>query len=116
MKINIPIKMIGDLTQEDLNKKCKEKADQPLDAYLVGTDGYPNCINVTFNDNYTDFEITTKSTELDLAESLSIKSYYRTGEDYNYYNNTPVNNVHVKFINADTGEMISDTNSKDMKV
>ncbi|PPK81252.1 hypothetical protein BXY41_10451 [Lacrimispora xylanisolvens] len=115
MEINIPIKMIGDLTQEDLNKKCKEKVDQPLDAYLVGTDGYPNCINVTFNDNYTDFEITTKSTELDLAESLSIKGYYRTGEDYNYYNDTPFNNVHVKFINADTGEMISDTNSKDMK-
>ena len=64
MEINIPIKMIGDLTQEDLNKKCKAKVDQPLDAYLVVTDGYPYCINVTFNDNYTDFEITTKSTEL----------------------------------------------------
>jgi len=146
MEINIPIKMIGDLTQKDLNKKCEEKWDQSitingdgtvtylltkqqhekmmkdmkeeLDAYLVGivgTEDYPNCTNVTFNDNYTYFEITTKSTELDLAESLSIKSYYRTGEDYNYYNNTPIDNVHVKFINFDTGEVISDTNSKDMK-
>lgn len=133
IEINIPIKMIGDLTQEDLNKKCEEKGyksitingdgtvtylltrqqhekmmkdmKEELDAYLVGivgTEDYLNCTNVTFNDNYTDFEITTKSTELDLAESLSIKSYYRTGEDYNYYNNTPVGNVHVKFINADS--------------
>lgn len=146
IEINIPVKMIGDLTQEDLNKRCKEKAyksvtingdgtvtyllnkqqheemmkdmKEELDAYLVGIVGsedYPNCTKVTFNDNYTEFEITTRSTELDLAESLSIKSYYRTGEDYNYYNNTPIDNVHVKYINADTGIVISDTNSKDMK-
>jgi hypothetical protein len=104
------------LTKQQHEKMMKDMKEE-LDAYLVGivgTEDYPNCTNVTFNDN-TDFEITTKSTELDLAESLSIKSYYRTGEDYNYYNNTPVDNVHVKFINADTGEVISDTNPKDMK-
>lgn len=145
IEINIPVKMIGDLTQEDLNEICREKAyksitingdgtvtylltrqqhekmmkdmKEELDAYLVGivgTEDYPNCTKVTFNDNYTDFEIVTKSNELELAESLSIKSYYRTGEDYNYYNKTPIDNVHVKFINADTGKVVSDTNSKDM--
>lgn len=145
LEINVPVELIGDLTQEDLNKICKEKEyksiiikgdgmvsylltkqqhekmmkdmKEELDAYLtgiVGTEDYPNCTEVTFNDNYTDFEIITKSTELDLAESLSIKSYYKTGELYNYYNKTPIDNVHVKYINADTGEVISDTNSRDL--
>lgn len=36
------------------------------------------------------------------------------GGMYNVFNGTTVDNVHVDFVNADTGEIISSSDSKDM--
>ena len=49
-----------------------------------------------------------------MAESFSVLGFYMYGGMYNIFNGTAVDNVSVKFINADTGEVISTTNSKDM--
>lgn len=81
---------------------------------MIGSEDYPNYTNITANENFTEFEVTTKSAELSMAESFSVLGFYMYGGMYNVFNGTAVDNVSVKFINADTGEVISTTNSKDM--
>lgn len=81
---------------------------------MVGSEDYPNFTEIAANDNFTEFKITTTSVELGLNESLSVIAYYMYGGMYNIFNGTPVDNVHVDFINADSGEIINSANSSDM--
>ena len=82
-------------------------------AEMVGSEDYPNFTEVKANDDFTEFTITTKSSELDLSESFSTIAFYMYGGMYNIFNGTPVDNVSVTFINADSGEVISTSNSAD---
>ncbi|MDK2968820.1 MAG: hypothetical protein PWP53_4432 [Lacrimispora sp.] len=82
---------------------------------MVDSEDYPNYTNVTANEDFTEFEITTKSSELAMAETFSVLAFYMYGGMYNVFNGTDIDNITVKFINADTGEVISTTNSKDME-
>ena len=75
---------------------------------------YPNITSIEANDDFTSFTVTTKSTELDFAESFSVLAFYIYGGMYNQFNGTPVDNVHVDFVNADSGEIISSADSKDL--
>lgn len=84
-------------------------------AEMVGSDEYPNFTNIEANDDFTEFTITTKSTKLDLTEAFSVIGFYMYGGMYAIFNGTEVENISVKFINADTGEVISETNSSDTK-
>lgn len=82
---------------------------------MVDSEDYPNYTNVTANEDFTEFEITTKSSKLAMAETFSVLAFYMYGGMYNVFNGTDIDNITVKFINADTGEVISTTNSKDME-
>lgn len=91
----------------------KASIDEGLKA-LVGSEDYPNFTKVEANKDYTVFTITTTSTELDLSESFSVLNFYVQGGLYNAFNGTPADNIHVDFINAASGEIISSSNSSDM--
>ena len=81
---------------------------------MVGSEDYPNITDISANDDFTEFTVTTTSTELSMNESFSVLVYYMCGGMYNIFNGTEVDNVHVDFINADSGEVISSSDSSDM--
>ncbi len=81
---------------------------------MVASEDYPNFTEIVANDDFTEFKVTTTSTELGLNESLSVIAYYMYGGMYNVFNGTPTDNVHVDFINADSGEIINSADSSDM--
>lgn len=81
---------------------------------MIGSEDYPNYTNITANENFTEFVVTTKSTDLAMTETFSALGFYMYGGMYNIFNGTPVDNISVKFLNADTGAEISTMNSKDM--
>ena len=83
-------------------------------AELIGSENYPNFTDIKANDDFTEFTITTKSVELDLNESFSVLAFYMYGGMYNAFNGTAVDNIHVEFINADSGEVISSADSENM--
>lgn len=83
-------------------------------AEMVGSEDYPNITDIKTNENFTEFTITTKSIELDLNESFSVLAFYMYGGMYNIFAGTTVDNVHVEFINADSGEVISSADSSNM--
>ncbi|ENY93450.1 hypothetical protein HMPREF1093_03526 [Hungatella hathewayi 12489931] len=93
--------------------EVKESLNSTLQK-MVGSEDYPNFTNISTNADFTKFEITTTSTELSLAESFSVLGFYMYGGMYNTFNGTPVDNVSVSYINADSGEIIEQLNSKDM--
>lgn len=82
---------------------------------MIGSAEYPNITAIEANDNFSEFTITTKSVELDMNESFSILIYYMYGGMYAIFEGTEVDNISVTFINADSGEVISTSNSSDME-
>ncbi|MCR5591586.1 MAG: hypothetical protein K6F73_08630 [Lachnospiraceae bacterium] len=83
-------------------------------AEMAGSEDYPEITKVTANDNYTSFAVTTKNEEPSMMESMSVLGFYMTGGMYSIYSGEDIDNVHVEFINAATGEVIGTTDSKDM--
>lgn len=98
---------------KEMMKEIKNSINTSI-TEMIGSEDYPNYTNITANDNFTEFQVTTKSSELSLVETFSVVGFYMYGGMYNIFNGTAVDNVSVKFINADTGEEITTTNSKDM--
>lgn len=83
-------------------------------AEMINSEDYPNITDITANDDFTKFTVTTTSTELSLTESFSVLAFYTFGGMYNIFNSTPADNVQVEFINAESGEVINTANSSDM--
>ncbi len=105
------------LTEKKHKDMMKDMTDTINDTLkdLIGSDDYPNVTDIKTNNNYTEFTVTTKSTELDLSESFSVMMFYMYGGMYNVFNGKEADNISVTFINADTGETISTSNSSDIK-
>ncbi len=91
----------------------KESIDQTLNE-MVGSEDYPNITAITANEDFTVFTVTTKNDEPDFAESLAVVGFYMYGGMYAVFSGDEVDNIHVDFINADTGEIISSADSSEM--
>ena len=83
-------------------------------AEMAGSEDYPNITSVTANSDFTSFTITTKNAEPDMMESMSVLALYMYGGMYAIFNGETADNIHVDFVNADSGEVISSANSEDM--
>lgn len=141
VNITLPAEYVGDTTQEELDASAEEygykivlnedgsatytmtksQHKQFLADYketlnsalqeMVGSEDYPNVTAISANDNFTEFTVTTTSTELDLNESFSVMAFYMYGGIYNIFTGESVDNIHVDFVNADSGEIISSSDS-----
>lgn len=94
---------------EELNKTIDEAFQE-----MIGSEDYPNITAVEHNDNYTDIKVTTKSEELSFNESFSSLSFYIFGGMYNAFNGTPVDSIHIDFVNEASGEVIDSFDSENM--
>lgn len=83
-------------------------------AEMAGADEGSTITEVTANGDYTEFTVKTTAAELGLTESLSVLGLYLYGGMYNAFNGTPVDDIAVKFVNADTGELIQEAHSSEM--
>ena len=99
------------------HKKIMDGLNKTIDEALqemVDSEDYPNITAVEHNDNFTDIKVTTKSEELSLNESFSTLSFYIFGGMYNAFNGTPVDNIHIDFVNDASGEVIDSFDSKNL--
>lgn len=94
---------------DNLAKSINEGLDE-----LVGSETYPNFVSIQANDDFTEFEVVTKSESLDMAESFSTMAFYIFGGMYNAFNGAQADNISVKFINEATGDVIQEANSNEM--
>ena len=98
---------------QDLLDEYRDQINADLTT-MVGSEDYPTFTNITANDDFTEFTVTTTSTELSMQESFSTIQFYLYGGLYGAFNGTPENNISVVFINADSGEIIQTANSSEM--
>ena len=109
----------GSATYTMTKSQHKQMMDEITDSLtesineMVGSEDYPNFTKIETNSDFTNFIVTTKSLELDLNESFSVMGFYMFGGIYNIFNGTEVDNIHVEFVNADSGEVISSSDSKE---
>lgn len=80
---------------------------------MVNSESYPSFTDVTANEDFTSFTITTSATEIGMNESFSVVALYMYGGMYGIFNGESVDNIHVDFVNADSGEIIHSTDSSD---
>lgn len=80
---------------------------------MVGSEDYPNITAVEATDDFTSFTITTTSTELSMDEAFSVLTLYFYGGMYGIVAGERPENIHVDFVNADTGEIIESADSSD---
>lgn len=76
---------------------------------------YKNFVDITVNEDYTEFTVTTTEERLDMKESFSVMTFYMYGEMYNMFKGTPAANIHVEFIHAETGAVVSAADSSNQK-
>lgn len=117
---SITLNADGSATYVITKKQHKEMMESMADTInssmkeLVGSEDYPTFKNIKANDDYTEFTITTTSTELSLNESIAPMLFYTYGLMYSAFNGAETDNVAVAFINADTGKTISTSNSSEL--
>lgn len=97
---------------KDMMQSTSDSIEESLNE-MIGSEDYPNFTSIEHNDDFTEFTVTTKSAELDMNESFSVMPLYMYGGMYNIFNGTPADNVHVDFVNADSGEIIESSDSDD---
>ena len=93
--------------------EMRDNMNQTL-SEMVGSEDYPTFTDIKANDDFTSFTITTTSTELGMNEAFSVMAFYMYGGMYSIFNGNEVENIHVDFVNADTGEIISSSDSSSM--
>lgn len=98
---------------KELLSEIETNINSELNA-MIGSEDYPNFVKIEANSDFTKFTITTSSTSLDLNESFSTMIFYMYGGMYNVFSGNDVDNIHVDFVNADSGEIISSADSSDL--
>ena len=98
---------------EELLSGIRDSINSSLQE-MVGSEEYPNITKIEANEDFTIFTITTKNQEPDFAESFGILALYMYGGMYGVFSGEKPENVHVDFVNADSGEVVSSSNSKDI--
>lgn len=99
---------------KELLSEYDEQINNSL-SEMIGSQDYPNFTNIEANNNFTEFTVTTKNTELDMNESFSVMAFYMYGGLYGVFSGDEPDNILVTFINADSGEVIDTANSSDME-
>ncbi len=142
--ITIPADYVGETTQEELQAEAdelgytatlnedgsatyvmtksqhKRMMDSLADSIreslneLVGSETYPNITDISVNDDFTEYVITTTNESLDLSESFLVMGLYMYSGLYYVFEGSEVDNIHVDYVNAATGEVITSANSSDM--
>lgn len=145
VEITVPADFVGETTQEELDAEAAESGirivlnddgsatytmtkqqhqnmmDEMRDSIsqslneMIGSEDYPDFTGIEANDDFTSFTVTTSASELGFADGLSVLGFYMYGGLYNVFNGTPADNIHVDFVNADSGEIISSSDSSEMQ-
>ena len=83
---------------------------------MIGTDDYPNFTSIDHNADYTSFTVktTTKPGETAISDSMSVLVFSTCGQTYGIVSGDIPENIHVDFVNADSGELVTSWDSENM--
>lgn len=87
-----------------------------ITTILEDDDHYPNIVSITPNSDFTEFTISLKDGVMNTYESMLVMSFYMIGDKYQLYFGVPASEVKtvIKYVNDNTGEIISESDSTSM--
>lgn len=104
---------------KDQNKAIVDGISESIQSSLddmIGTDDYPNFTSIDHNADYTSFTVktTTKPGETAISDSMSVLVFSTCGQTYGIVSGNIPENIHVDFVNADSGELVTSWDSENM--
>ena len=99
------------MTKESHTKTMEELKTEIDKALLDLCDETIGITEVTANGDYTSFIVKTKNGEMTFYESLSSMLLYMYGGLYNLMNGGSLENIHIDFVNAETGKVLESADS-----
>lgn len=104
------------VTQEQRDEyvtELKSAIQQGLDS-LVGSEGISSFVQIDTNDDYTNYVVSVSTEEVGMEEAMSVLAFAMYSGLYNAFVGNEIDNVHIEFVNADTGEVLESVDTKDM--
>lgn len=112
---SIKVSLPGDERTKIVNEISTEISNN-IKIILENDDYYPDIVSITPNSDCTEFTIALKDGIMNTYESMLVMSFYMVGNKYQIYSGIPEEQAKtvVRYINADTEEIISETDSSSM--
>lgn len=98
---------------KSMMEELKKSLEEAL-AKIPESEEYSTVKSIENNDDFTDFTVTTTNSEASLNESFLVMALYMYGGTYAVFNGEKVDNIHVSIVNADSGEVVNEANSRDL--
>ena len=100
---------------EELMDSIVDEIQTALDE-MVGSEDYPSITAIDHDDNFTEFTVSMDADELSMTDSIASLGLMIYGGMYHVFNGTSdqAENIHIQYINADTGEVLDETSAADM--
>lgn len=98
---------------DELMAEVRATIDQAMEE-MADPERFPTFVKVSANDDYSHFTIELSSDEVGLTESVSVLGFYMLGGMYNVFNGAAADDITVTFVNAGTGDIISELHSSNM--
>ena len=116
---SITINEDGSLTYvmtKSQHREAMESTKKTIDEAFAKTiqDTENNIVDIKANDNYTEIKAYVSSEKLSLYDTMNNLAFMMYGNMYNSFNGTPVDNVHIQYIQQSTGNVIKEFNTSEM--
>lgn len=97
---------------QKLMEDMKTSLDQSLKE-MVESETYPSFQEITANDDYTEFTVKLSSSEIGMAEAMSVIVFFMYGGIYHAFNGTQPDDIVVKFVDTD-GNLIDESHASEV--
>lgn len=94
--------------------EIKALIDEAIGEMTTSGD-YPSIVSIKHNGDYTAFDVVLSKDSVGLMESIAVLGFYMYGGLYAACIGSDVDNISVRFINQETGEIIQTANSNEAK-
>lgn len=102
--------VISKAQHAELIRRTEESIYEALESMKESPD-YPSIKDIKTNDDFTLFTVTTTNSELSISESIAVLGLYMYGGMYKAFCGNHMGNIHVDFVNEQTGEIIDSFDS-----
>ena len=97
-----------------LMNELAESIDSSM-SEMIGSEDFPNYVNVEANKQYSHFTITVKTEELSFTDTMSVLGFFLLGGIYGTFNGDQVDDIQVDFVNEANGEIIEQYSTAAMR-
>jgi hypothetical protein len=104
--------------RSDIVRELASEIDDSINVILADDEYYPDVDSISYNDDYSEFNIVLEDGQANIYESMLSMSFYTIGNKYQIYYGTKASDAitTVVYTNSSTGEVVASGDSSSMTV